>query len=58
VHGSALKGGVIAGCSDIDLQLFLTDAAFAPTGPLFLKKMTQLISILEQFSVVFTECFV
>jgi hypothetical protein len=36
VHGSALKGGVIAGCSDIDLQLFLTDAAFAPTGHLSL----------------------
>ena len=27
-HGSALKGGFIPGCSDIDLQLYLDDAAF------------------------------
>ena len=29
VHGSALKGGFIPGCSDIDLQLYVTPAAFA-----------------------------
>lgn len=34
IYGSALKGGVIPGCSDIDLQLFLDDAAFTPTGGL------------------------
>jgi hypothetical protein len=28
-HGSAVKGGVIPGCSDVDLQLYLEDAAFA-----------------------------
>ena len=28
VHGSALKGGVIPGCSDIDFQLFLDEHAF------------------------------
>ena len=28
IHGSALKGGVIPNCSDIDLQLFLTPDAF------------------------------
>ncbi len=28
VHGSALKGGFIAGCSDIDLQLYVTPDAF------------------------------
>jgi hypothetical protein len=28
VHGSALKGGFIPGCSDIDLQLFLDEHAF------------------------------
>lgn len=28
VHGSALKGGFIPGCSDIDLQLYVTPAAF------------------------------
>ena len=28
VHGSALKGGVIPGCSDIDFQLYLEDEAF------------------------------
>jgi hypothetical protein len=29
VHGSALKGGFIAGCSDVDLQLYVTPDAFA-----------------------------
>ncbi len=38
VHGSALKGGFIPGCSDIDFQLFLDESrvgAFstAPTRP-------------------------
>lgn len=28
VHGSALKGSVIPGCSDIDFQLYLRDEAF------------------------------
>lgn len=28
-HGSAVKGGFIPGCSDIDLQLYLDPAAFA-----------------------------
>lgn len=28
LHGSALKGGFIPGCSDIDFQLYLHDAAF------------------------------
>lgn len=32
VHGSALKGGVIPNCSDIDLQLFLTSDAFNKDG--------------------------
>lgn len=33
VHGSALKGGFIAGCSDIDLQLFVEEqAAWEPAG--------------------------
>ena len=27
-HGSAVKGGFIPGCSDVDLQLYLDDAAF------------------------------
>lgn len=31
-HGSAVKGGFIPGCSDIDLQLYLESAAFA-NGP-------------------------
>jgi hypothetical protein len=33
-HGSALKGGVIPNCSDIDLQLYLEPAAFAENGHL------------------------
>lgn len=28
IHGSAYKGGFIEGCSDIDLQLYLEEAAF------------------------------
>jgi len=32
VHGSALKGGFIPGCSDIDFQLFLDDGAFECDG--------------------------
>lgn len=34
VHGSALKGGFIPGCSDIDFQLFLDEAAFGADGTL------------------------
>src|SRR4051812_40016926 len=33
-HGSAVKGGFIPGCSDIDLQLYLEDAAFGEGGQL------------------------
>lgn len=33
-HGSAYKGGYIAGCSDIDFQLYLDPAAFIPDGTL------------------------
>ena len=32
IHGSALKGGFIPGCSDIDLRLYLEDAAFTARG--------------------------
>jgi hypothetical protein len=31
-HGSAVKGGIIPGCSDIDLQLYLTRDAFSWHG--------------------------
>ena len=34
VHGSAVKGGVIPGCSDIDFQLYLQDPAFTSQGQL------------------------
>jgi hypothetical protein len=34
VHGSALKGGFIPGCSDIDFQLFLDEQAFGGRGEL------------------------
>lgn len=33
-HGSAVKGGHIANCSDIDFQLYLADEAFADDGEL------------------------
>lgn len=33
-HGSALKGGFIPGCSDIDMQLYLTEEAFDSEGQL------------------------
>ena len=28
IHGSALKGGYIPGCSDIDFQIYLETSAF------------------------------
>jgi len=34
VHGSAVKGGVIPNCSDIDFQLYLSDTAFTCEGQL------------------------
>ncbi|MGD9146896.1 MAG: hypothetical protein PVI80_15125, partial [Anaerolineae bacterium] len=34
VHGSAVKGGIIPGCSDIDFQLYLEDPAFSWQGQL------------------------
>jgi hypothetical protein len=34
VHGSAVKGGIIPNCSDIDLQLYLDRAAFTWHGQL------------------------
>jgi hypothetical protein len=33
-HGSAIKGGAIPQCSDLDLQLYLEPTAFAPGGSL------------------------
>ncbi len=38
IHGSALKGGYIPGCSDIDLQLYLELAAFDNHGDLSLER--------------------
>lgn len=37
IHGSALKGGFIPGCSDIDLQVYLRSEAFTGYGQLPLK---------------------
>ncbi|MCI0474752.1 MAG: hypothetical protein L0Y55_00740 [Anaerolineales bacterium] len=34
IHGSALKGGFIPGCSDIDFRLYLRDDAFQSNGAL------------------------
>jgi hypothetical protein len=34
VHGSAVKGGIIPGCSDIDFQLYLNSSAFGKQGQL------------------------
>ncbi|HSJ58216.1 MAG TPA: hypothetical protein VLC95_13615 [Anaerolineae bacterium] len=33
-HGSAVKGGFIPGCSDLDMQLYLDDAAYSWHGQL------------------------
>jgi hypothetical protein len=33
-HGSAIKGGFVPGCSDIDLRLYLDETAFEPDGHL------------------------
>ncbi|MHA2273988.1 MAG: hypothetical protein ACXACI_19245 [Candidatus Hodarchaeales archaeon] len=37
VHGSALKGGFIPGCSDVDFQLYLEESAFTAQCQLPLK---------------------
>ena len=50
VHGSALKGGVIPGGSDIDLQLFLTEAAFDAMGHLPLRVSMALHRALAQIN--------
>jgi hypothetical protein len=34
IHGSALKGGFIPGCSDIDFRLYVQDGAFQSNGDL------------------------
>jgi hypothetical protein len=34
IHGSALKGGFIPGCSDVDLHLYLEEQAFTADGQL------------------------
>jgi hypothetical protein len=34
IHGSALKGGFIPGCSDVDLHLYLDEGAFTADGQL------------------------
>ncbi len=34
LHGSAFKGGIIPGCSDVDFQIYLDDSAFSQEGQL------------------------
>ncbi|MGD8399093.1 MAG: hypothetical protein PVG11_09570 [Anaerolineae bacterium] len=34
LHGSAVKGGFVPGCSDLDFQLYLDDSAFTQHGQL------------------------
>ena len=48
IHGSALKGGVIPGCSDIDFQLFLDDTAFLVPGQLPLEVCLRIYQDLSQ----------
>jgi hypothetical protein len=42
VHGSAVKGGFIAGCSDIDFQLYLRREAFDENGNLPYERALQI----------------
>ncbi|WP_151734811.1 hypothetical protein [Paenibacillus tengchongensis] len=42
VHGSALKGGIIPGCSDIDFKLYLQDEIFNKDGMLPLEMVLAL----------------
>ena len=48
IHGSALKGGFIPGCSDIDFQLFLDDTAFLVPGQLPLEVCLHIYQDLSQ----------
>src|SRR6185437_1214331 len=47
-HGSAYKGGYIAGCSDIDFQLYLDNAAFTSDGALPLELLTAIYRDMAQ----------
>lgn len=49
-HGSAVKGGYIPNCSDIDFQLYLEDDAFAANGELPLALGTQIYAELAQIN--------
>ena len=50
IHGSALKGGYIPGCSDIDLQLYLKPSAFHNHGDLSLERCIALHRDLAQIN--------
>ena len=59
-HGSAVKGGVIPGCSDIDLQLYLRDAAFSAGEPLPLEQQMAIhrdLSLIDTGPFAYIQCY-
>ena len=60
VQGSALKGGFIPGCSDIDLKLYLRDSAFASKWQLPLElsiAMHRDLSMLDPSPFGYIQCY-
>ena len=60
LHGSALKGGFIPGCSDIDLHLYLKEGAFDPGGQLPLGVATSIHQELAQINMTpftYLQCY-
>ncbi len=60
LHGSALKGGYIPGGSDVDLQLYLADAAFGPDGQLPLQVGTAIhreLSAIDLAPFSYIQCY-
>lgn len=60
VHGSALKGGYISGCSDVDLKLFLRPEAFSESGHLPLEVGTAIhrkLALLDPAPFAYIQCY-
>ena len=59
-HGSAVKGGFIEGCSDIDFQLYLHDRALTPEGHLPLERSIALhrdLAHIDPAPALYIQCY-
>lgn len=59
-HGSALKGGYIPGCSDLDLQLHLEPAAFSEDGALPFERCAAIqreLARIDPYPFAYIQCY-